>query len=114
MDDPPDVDEPGVPVGLVHAPALDARVAAREALAGTARAHPDEPFALHGCVLTPEEMVGDGYVVIDGSQIRSVTRRRPSATKIIDTAGVILPGLIDLHGHSEYNVFAAWEPPKNY
>jgi 5-methylthioadenosine/S-adenosylhomocysteine deaminase len=27
---------------------------------------------------------------------------------------VILPGLIDLHGHPEYNVFSAWEPPKLY
>lgn len=27
---------------------------------------------------------------------------------------MILPGLIDLHGHPEYNVFAAWEPPKLY
>ena len=31
---------------------------------------------------------------------------------MIDTDGVILPGLIDLHGHPEYNVFSAWEPPK--
>ena len=27
---------------------------------------------------------------------------------------MILPGLIDLHGHPEFNVFAAWEPPKGY
>jgi hypothetical protein len=25
---------------------------------------------------------------------------------------VILPGPLDLHGHSEFNVFAAWEPPQ--
>ena len=30
----------------------------------------------------------------------------------VATGGVILPGLIDLHGHPEYNVFSAWEPPK--
>ena len=28
--------------------------------------------------------------------------------------GVILPGLIDLHGHPEFNVFAAWEPPRQF
>ncbi len=33
---------------------------------------------------------------------------------VVDTRGVILPGLIDLHGHPEFNVFAAWEPPKLY
>ena len=27
---------------------------------------------------------------------------------------MITPGLIDLHGHPEFNVFAAWEPPKEY
>ena len=32
----------------------------------------------------------------------------------INTGGVIMPGLIDLHGHPEYNVFAAWEPPNIY
>ena len=31
-----------------------------------------------------------------------------------ETEGVILPGLLDLHGHPEFNVFAAWEPPKLY
>ncbi|MEP6697851.1 MAG: hypothetical protein ABJA34_13385 [Pseudonocardiales bacterium] len=30
----------------------------------------------------------------------------------METAGVILPGLIDLHGHPEFNVFAAWQPPR--
>ena len=25
---------------------------------------------------------------------------------------MILPGLLDLHGHPEFNVFAAWEPPQ--
>jgi 5-methylthioadenosine/S-adenosylhomocysteine deaminase len=33
---------------------------------------------------------------------------------IIETDGVVTPGLIDLHGHPEFNVFAAWEPPKQY
>ena len=32
----------------------------------------------------------------------------------IETGGVILPGLLDLHGHPEFNVFAPWEPPKSY
>jgi cytosine/adenosine deaminase-related metal-dependent hydrolase len=27
---------------------------------------------------------------------------------------VIAPGLIDLHGHPEFNVFAAWEPPQRF
>jgi cytosine/adenosine deaminase-related metal-dependent hydrolase len=78
-----------------------------EAAAGAA-------FALRGCVLTPEKKLDDGYVVISGSTIASVGTTKPDGVKIVDTEGVILPGLIDLHGHPEYNVFAAWEPPKEY
>lgn len=49
-------------------------------------------------------------VVADG-QVTEVGDRRPMGCTI-DTGGVVLPGLIDLHGHPEYNVFAAWEPPR--
>ena len=31
-----------------------------------------------------------------------------------ETDGVIAPGLIDLHGHPEFNIFAAWEPPRQF
>jgi hypothetical protein len=27
---------------------------------------------------------------------------------------VITPGLIDLHGHLEFNIFAAWQPPREF
>jgi 5-methylthioadenosine/S-adenosylhomocysteine deaminase len=77
-----------------------------------ARAMPAEPFALRGCVITPERKHDDGYVVVAGDEIRSVGSQKPEGVRILDTEGVILPGLIDLHGHPEYNVFAAWEPPR--
>lgn len=71
------------------------------------------PFALRGCVLTPRRRIDNGYVVVAGSTIASVGTSAPdTGTPVIDTDGVVLPGLIDLHGHPEYNVFAAWEPPK--
>jgi 5-methylthioadenosine/S-adenosylhomocysteine deaminase len=73
---------------------------------------PSEPFALAGCVLTPDGPVEDGHVVVgtDG-RITAVQAARPQGVRVLDTGGVILPGLIDLHGHPEFNVFAAWEPP---
>jgi 5-methylthioadenosine/S-adenosylhomocysteine deaminase len=77
-------------------------------------AAPGAAFALRGCVLTPERKLDDGYVVISGSTIASVGTAKPDGVKVLDTEGVILPGLIDLHGHPEYNIFAAWEPPKEY
>jgi 5-methylthioadenosine/S-adenosylhomocysteine deaminase len=76
-----------------------------------ARAAVGEAFALRGCVLTPEGPVEDGYVVVgDDRRITAVEDRRPEGVRVHDTGGVILPGLIDLHGHPEFNVFAAWEP----
>jgi 5-methylthioadenosine/S-adenosylhomocysteine deaminase len=75
------------------------------------RAAVGEAFALRGCVLTPEGPVEDGYVVVgDDRRITAVEDRRPEGVRVHDTGGVILPGLIDLHGHPEFNVFAAWEP----
>jgi 5-methylthioadenosine/S-adenosylhomocysteine deaminase len=77
------------------------------------RAAPAEPFALHGCVLTPERAIEDGYVVVGaGNSIAAVQEQRPDLARVHDTNGVILPGLLDLHGHPEFNIFAAWEPPQ--
>ena len=75
---------------------------------------PLDAWALRGTVLTPSRQLDDAYVEIHGDRIARVTATRPSAARIVHTEGIILPGLIDLHGHPEYNVFAAWEPPKRY
>src|SRR3954471_20934233 len=97
-------------------PVLDEDPAPTGGLAARApaRVAPTTAFALHGCVLTPAQRLDDGYVVVDAGRIVSVSEQRPTDARVIETDGVILPGLIDLHGHPEYNVFAAWEPPKLY
>lgn len=79
-----------------------------------ARALPPAPFALAGAVLTPDAAWSRGFVVVAGGRIDSVTRTAPTAVPVHETDGVILPGLLDLHGHPEFNVFAAWEPPRFY
>src|SRR5919199_634237 len=75
---------------------------------------PAEAVALKGCVLTPEQAIDPGYIVVEAGAIASVTSRAPQGVPVIDTGGVITPGLIDLHGHPEFNVFAAWDPPRQY
>jgi 5-methylthioadenosine/S-adenosylhomocysteine deaminase len=70
------------------------------------------PFALRGAVITPDAAWDDGYVVVDGGSVAAVQQAVPSGVRVLETGGVILPGLIDLHGHPEFNVFAAWEPPQ--
>ncbi len=74
-----------------------------------------EPFALRGCVLSPAGKIEDGHVVVEADGIAGVGEGEPDGqVRSIDTKGVILPGLIDLHGHPEYDVFSAWEPPQRY
>jgi 5-methylthioadenosine/S-adenosylhomocysteine deaminase len=72
------------------------------------------PFAVHGAVITPSGAWSSGYVTVAAGEIARVARTKPSDVRVLETDGVILPGLLDLHGHPEFNVFAAWEPPKLY
>jgi 5-methylthioadenosine/S-adenosylhomocysteine deaminase len=75
-----------------------------------------EAFALKGCVVTPDGPIERGYITVgEGTAIQSISTRKPRNIPVHDTGGgVILPGLIDLHGHPEFNVFAAWEPPRQF
>jgi hypothetical protein len=50
-----------------------------------ARALPAEPFALRGCVITPERKHEDGYVVVNGATIESVGSAKPDSVRIVDT-----------------------------
>jgi 5-methylthioadenosine/S-adenosylhomocysteine deaminase len=93
---------------------LEELPAEEERGAGLTRALPAKPYALRGTVLTPDRKLDDGYVVVEDGKIASVGKAKPEGVDVLETGGVILPGLIDLHGHPEYNVFAAWEPPKEY
>ena len=77
-------------------------------------AAPVDAFALRGAVITDDAVLPDGYVVVEGETISEVGTTKPTGLRILETGGVILPGLIDLHGHPEFNVFAAWEPPRQY
>ncbi len=91
-----------------------------ETLEGTPRSRSRRPktlaheaIALGGQVVTPEG-ARRGWVRIEGDTIVSIGSRKPTDAIAIATDGVILPGLLDLHGHPEFNVFAPWEPPRSY
>ncbi len=78
-----------------------------------AKALPHEAIALGGQVITPDG-VRKGWVRIEGGTIAAITTSKPTSAVTIQTGGVIMPGMLDLHGHPEFNVFAPWEPPKSY
>src|SRR5262245_31025598 len=84
-------------------PAPEPRARTRAAVA------PEQPYALKGCILTPKRKIENGYVTVAGDRIVSVGKAKPdSAVTVLNTDGVITPGLIDLHGHPEFNIFSAW------
>ncbi len=74
---------------------------------------PKEAIALGGRVITPEG-ARKGWVRIENGTITAITQRKPRGLLAIQTDGVIMPGMLDLHGHPEFNVFAPWEPPRTY
>jgi cytosine/adenosine deaminase-related metal-dependent hydrolase len=112
---PQDRFEAAYTTGIVEEPV--AETAAAEEAVGPPRTMlaAQEPFALRGCVLAPYGKIEDGHVVVEADGIAEVGEGAPDGSlRVIETGGVILPGLIDLHGHPEYDVFSAWEPPQRY
>jgi 5-methylthioadenosine/S-adenosylhomocysteine deaminase len=95
----------------VHGVLPEAAPPRREMLA---RLAPSQAVALKGCVLTPARKLDPGYVVVEEGTIQAVGSKAPEGVQVTDTGGVITPGLIDLHGHPEFNVFAPWDPPRQY
>jgi 5-methylthioadenosine/S-adenosylhomocysteine deaminase len=83
------------------------------AIAGPARAAPVQSIALGGQIITHDGSMR-GWITIEGGLITAITTQQPAGPRVLATDGVILPGLIDLHGHPEFNVFAPWEPPGSY
>ena len=69
-------------------------------------------FALRGTLITPGGIVENGTVVIQQNKITAAGAKVkvPANATVIDTHGVIAPGLIDLHNHLTYNVFPRWHP----
>lgn len=73
-------------------------------------------IALGGTILTPEGPV-QGYVVVAGERIASIALTReaiPAGATVVDTNGIISPGLIDLHNHVNYDFLPLWQSGRTY
>jgi cytosine/adenosine deaminase-related metal-dependent hydrolase len=75
---------------------------------------------LLGTVVTPDT-VFEGEVLVEGDTITCVDvtcRGQPGAAgaSIVDTQGVVFPGLIDTHNHILFDIFdeTDWAPTKSY
>jgi cytosine/adenosine deaminase-related metal-dependent hydrolase len=79
-------------------------------------------IVLRGTIVTPETVL-EGEVLVEGSAITCVDTvatcdAMPGATgaTIVETAGIIAPGLIDTHNHILFDIFDAddWAPAQPY
>ncbi len=77
---------------------------------------------LSGTIVTPETIV-TGQILVEGTKITCVEEGTGCAAKpgaagatIVDTGGVIAPGLIDTHNHILYDIFDEddWTPTQLY
>lgn len=69
-------------------------------------------IVLKGTIVTPDEIIEPGWIVIENGIIKSVLSERPNMPGAIelDAQGIIFPGLVDLHNHVSFNVFPRWQP----
>jgi cytosine/adenosine deaminase-related metal-dependent hydrolase len=71
-------------------------------------------YALRGTIVTPDEVIPNGVMVVTDGVITSAGKQTALAEDmpVIETAGFIYPGLIDLHNHLTWNAHPRWSPPR--
>jgi 5-methylthioadenosine/S-adenosylhomocysteine deaminase len=74
------------------------------------------PLAITGTLVTPQEIVPDGTVLILNGRIIAAGAQVqiPNGATTLRTDGIIAPGLIDLHNHLTWNVFPRWKPIEEF
>jgi 5-methylthioadenosine/S-adenosylhomocysteine deaminase len=74
------------------------------------------PVALEGTLVTPQDVIPHGIVLMQNGKITAsgVGVKVPTGTKVAHMEGVIAPGFIDLHNHLTYNVFPRWKPIEEF
>lgn len=78
----------------------------------TASAAAADTYALRGTLVTPDEVIENGVLLVENGTIADVGSSVviPSGIQVIDTEGFIYPGLIDLHDHITWNAHPRWSP----
>jgi len=74
---------------------------------------------LRGTVVTPDKVIDPGEVLTYQDTILCVSTScaaDPKAAKatIVNTGGLIFPGLVDAHNHTDYNYLPLWKHAKMY
>lgn len=78
-------------------------------------------YLLRGRIVSPSVVTNNGEVLVNGNLISCVgasgacaSRADAAGATIINTAGIIYPGLIDGHNHVAYNWLPEWRAPMLY
>jgi cytosine/adenosine deaminase-related metal-dependent hydrolase len=76
----------------------------------------ERPVALTGTLVTPDQIIPDGTIVIQHGHISAVGAHVavPEGVLTVHTNGIIAPGLIDLHNHLTWNIFPRWKPTEEF
>ncbi|MGC1294233.1 MAG: amidohydrolase family protein [Alloacidobacterium sp.] len=74
------------------------------------------PLAITGTLVTPQEIVPNGTVLIQNGKILAAGAQvqLPQGASIVHTDGIIAPGMIDLHNHLTWSVFPRWKPIEEF
>lgn len=96
-----------------------ATVAPSEPTSGPTAIHQrlaDAPYVLRGTVVTPGGVLKHGYVGVVGGRIATVSDKQPDlpGALTVNTDGILLPGLVDLHNHVPWNVLPRWHPEHTF
>ncbi|HEX3130686.1 MAG TPA: amidohydrolase family protein [Thermoanaerobaculia bacterium] len=78
----------------------------------TASAAFADTYALRGTLVTPDEVIENGVLLVQDGTIADAGASVviPAGVPEIDTGGFIFPGLIDLHNHVTWNAHPRWSP----
>ncbi len=83
----------------------------------------DKGVVLEGTIITldgSDRVIEDGLVFVKGDKIVAVAAPGESlppeaaAAPVVQTDGVIVPGLINAHSHTQYNTMPLWDVPTRY
>ena len=77
---------------------------------------PVDRKAIRGHIVTPERVIRNGWIVIEGGKIASIGEARPdpAPATVLETDDYVFPTFVDLHNHPMYNMFPRWKPTREF